>query len=217
VADLTYLTLQQDTDPTSVLIGLHGIGGNEQSIAPTATGVNPRLPVISVRAPLQMGPVAFGWYPTQFGPEGPVIDADEAEQGRRALVSFIETYRAEHQVQRLYLMGFSQGAIMAVAAALSAPSLIQGAVGFSGRFPKEYEGVVRPRSEVAQARLWIGHGTEDDTLPIHLGRAMRDSPEQFGAVYEYSEFTAGHQVTPEMLAASHQWFANQLPFDGVNP
>jgi phospholipase/carboxylesterase len=195
---------------------LHGIGGNEQSIAPIATGVDPRLTVISVRAPLPMGPVAFGWYPTRFTPEGPVIDAAEAEQGRRALVSFIETYRAEHQVQRLYLMGFSQGAIMAAAAALSAPSLIQGAVGFSGRFPKEYEGVVRPRSEVAQTRLWIGHGTEDDKLPIHLGRAMRDSLERFGAVYEYSEFTAGHQVTPEMLAASHQWLANQLSLDGVN-
>lgn len=79
MAASTYLTLQQGTDPASVLRVLHGIGRNKLSIAPIAAGVDPLLTVINVGAPLQMGPVVFGRYPTRLGPDGPVSDADKAE------------------------------------------------------------------------------------------------------------------------------------------
>ena len=210
MADLGYLSVRQGTDPTSVLMLLHGIGGNEQSIAPIADGADPRLTVISLRAPLTMGPISFAWYPTHFGANGPVINAEDAERGRKALVDFLAAYREEHEIKNLYLMGFSQGAIMAVTATLSAPSLVQGAIGFSGRFPAEFASVVRPQQELAATRIWIGHGTADSKLPIDLGRAMRDSLTKFGATFDYAEFPAGHEVTPEMLANSHQWLTNQI-------
>jgi phospholipase/carboxylesterase len=210
MANLVFLPIQQGSEPAAVLMLLHGIGANERSVTPIASGVDPRLTVISVRAPLTMGPTSFAWYPTHFGPNGPVIDADDAEQGRQALLKFIEDYRAEHNVKNVYLMGFSQGAIMAVTAALSAPSLVQASIGFSGRFPEEFASVVRPQGELAATRIWIGHGTEDTKLPIHLGRLMRDSLAKFGAIYDYSEYSAGHEVTPEMLANSHRWLTNQI-------
>jgi phospholipase/carboxylesterase len=210
MANLTFHPIQQGSDPRSVLMLLHGIGSNEQNIASIALGVDPRPTVISVRAPLQMGPSSFAWYPTHFGPTGPVIDATEAEHGRRELLHFIEEYRAEHDARQVYLMGFSQGAIMSVAAALSAPSLVQGAIGFSGRFPAEFEAVVALRGELSATRIWIGHGTQDTKLPIHLGRAMRDSLERFGAIFEYSEFAAAHEVTPAMLSNAHRWLSDQI-------
>ncbi len=94
---------------------------------------------------------------------------------RSALVRFIEHYRAKNNVARLYLMGFSQGAILSVAAGLSAPELVQGVVSFSGRFPAEYAGVVAARERLVHTPFWLGHGTEDRTLPVPLGRAMRDT------------------------------------------
>lgn len=75
---------------------------------------------------------------------------------------------------------------MAVAAALSAPAVVQTAIGSSGRFPEEFAGVVRPPTDLEATRIWIGHGTEDSQLPIHLGRSMRDSLKQFGAIADYS-------------------------------
>jgi phospholipase/carboxylesterase len=222
MTDLGFVPIQQGSDPHSVLMLLHGIGGNEQSVASLAAGADPRPTIISVRAPLIMGPSSFAWYSTSFSANGPLINAREAEQGRRELLRFAEEYRTRNDVQRLYLMGFSQGAIMSVAAALSAPSLVQGAIAFSGRFPAEFEAVVVPRDELSETRIWIGHGTEDATLPIHLGRAMRDSLQRFGAIFDYSEFVAGHQITPEMLSSAHRWLSNQIsrnvnsiPFDLV--
>ena len=210
MADLPFSITQQGSDSRTVLMLLHGIGANEQSVAPLTTGADQRLNVISVRAPLQIGPLSFAWYPTTFGPNGPVIDAKQAEQGRRDLLCFIEQYRKEHDIDHLYLMGFSQGAIMAAVAALSAPTLIQGIVAFSGRFPDEFRGVVDSARELSETRLWIGHGTEDEKLPIQLGRSMRNSLLQFGAEFTYSEFSGGHQVTQEMLTQAHHWITSQL-------
>lgn len=107
MADLAFLPVQEGSGSTSVLMLLHGIGGNERSITPIASGIDPRLTVISVRAPLTMGPASFAWYPTTFGPSGPVIDAEDAEQGRQALLKFITDFRAERNIQNIYLMGFS--------------------------------------------------------------------------------------------------------------
>lgn len=213
MADLFVLPVQKGSDPSSVLMLLHGIGGNEQSIASIASGADTRLTVVSVRAPLQMGPAAFGWYPTHFGPNGPVIDGAEAEQGRKRLLDFIEDYRLKNEVRRLYLMGFSQGSIMSVVAALSAPALVQGVVGFSGRFPKEFEPVVASPQALSKTAIWLGHGTEDQTLPIALGRAMSASLHTFGAKYSFTEFSGGHHVTPEMLSAGHRWLTSLVNQD----
>ena len=207
MANLNVLAVKQGSDSTSVLMLLHGIGGNEQSIAALSNGVDPRLNVISVQAPLRMGPAAYAWYPTHFGPNGPVIDGDEANLGRRRLLEFLKGYRAEHKVRRLYLMGFSQGSIMSVAAALSEPSLVQGVVGFSGRFPKEFEPTVSAPESLTETPIWLAHGTEDGTLPIELGRAMAGTLKQFRARYSFTEFAGTHQVTPQMLAAGHRWLS----------
>lgn len=99
---------------------------------------------------------------------------------------------------------------MSVVAALSAPWLVQTVVGFSGRLPQEFESVVASPSELRLTQFWLGHGVNDRTLPIDLGRAMRDTLRQFGVRSIFTEFAAGHQVTPAMLSDAHAWLTKVL-------
>ena len=210
MTDLHILPVRGGSDPSSVLLLLHGLGSNEVSIAPLAEGADARLEVISIRAPLKVGPSAFAWYPTQFGPEGPVIDAAEAEKGRRQLLEFLERFSAQQRTQKLFLMGFSQGCIMSVIAALSAPSLVQAVVGFSGRLPREFESGIATPDELRRTRVWLGHGLDDRTLPVSLARNAVDSMQRLGVSSVLTEYPAAHQITAGMLSDGHAWLTSVL-------
>ena len=71
-------------------------------------------------------------------------------------------------------MSFSQGAVMALIAALTAPEDVQGAVCFSGRFPVEFLDRIAPEERLRHTQTWVAHGRGDTMLPITYGRDVRD-------------------------------------------
>ncbi|MBB5059310.1 putative esterase [Granulicella aggregans] len=150
-----------------------------------------------------------------------MIDGAGAEASRIALLDFITQYRVEHDVEDVYLMGFSQGAIMATVAAATEPAKVQGAVVLSGRFPKEFQPGIVTADELAKTALWVGHGTDDEKLPIHHGRATQALLVAVGAPLTYREYPAGHAITPEMQSDAHRWLTEtmgaRLRENGVRP
>ena len=70
-----------------------------------------------------------------FTPQGAVGDTKQALAGRDKLIAFIpeaaEAYDADPK--RVYLLGFSQGAIMSLLVGLKRPDLVVGIVPMSGR------------------------------------------------------------------------------------
>ncbi len=209
----TYIPLQEPTEPQrhkSVLMLLHGVGSHERSMAPAAIGAHPGLRIISVRAPIPFGADAYAWFPVTFTSSGPVIDAERAQSSLRQLLSFIEQYRTELGMDHVYLMGFSQGAIMAMVAALTAPEAIQGAVSLSGRFPKEFRAQIAPAERLSATAIRVSHGIQDQKLPIHFAREAKALLEEVKAPFSYQEYDAGHTLTPPMLTDAHQWISQRM-------
>lgn len=212
--ELIYVTVKEATQSakqrSSVLMLLHGVGSNERNMSPLGDGADPRLGIISVRGPLVLGANAYGWFPVSFTASGPVIDGVEAEAALLDLLNFIVKYCGDHNVKDVYLMGFSQGAIMATVAAVTQPARVQGAVALSGRFPKEFRERIVSADELGKTALWIGHGTEDQKLPIHHGRATQALLADIGAPFTYQEYEAGHTITPEMQLDAYRWLSKTL-------
>lgn len=95
------------TEPGApVLLLLHGYGSHERDLV----GLAPHLPAgydaISLRAPLQMGPTAFAWFPLA-APGLP--DAAAVTDATDALVAWID---AELPGRTVVPVGFSQGGLM---------------------------------------------------------------------------------------------------------
>lgn len=195
-----------------MLILMHGVGANERQMMALAPEFDPRLVVVSVRSPLTLGPDAFGWFRVSFTAQGPVIVAAEAEAGWKHLARFIDQCVAAYGADptRVYLGGFSQGAIMALATLLTAPEKVAGAVAMSGRLLPE----VLPHAATADALrgkpALIVHGESDEKLGIHLARWAREQLEHFPLELTYSELPMGHAITRESLDVVHAWLAELL-------
>ena len=103
--------------PPSIIL-LHGVGANETSLLSLTDELDPRFQIISVRAPIEIRPGGYGFFRVQFAPE-PVIVPHEAEASRVTLTRFIPDLVQRYVLypRRVFLLGFSQGAIIAASVA----------------------------------------------------------------------------------------------------
>src|SRR5215469_10589125 len=165
-----------ETDTPPLLLLLHGVGSNEQALFGLAPFLDKRFLIISARAPNTLGPGSYAWFEVTFTPQGPSINPQQAEASRETLIAFIKEaatmYGADSQ--RVYLMGFSQGAIMSASVALTQPELVAGAVLMSGRILPEIRPLIASNEELTGLPFLVVHGTADMVLPISHGRASRE-------------------------------------------
>ena len=200
-----------------LLLLLHGVGANERQMTAIAPAFDPRFMVVSARSPIALGrgpsgQEAFAWFHVTFAADGPSIDRDEAEAGWAHVARFadeaVEAYGADPA--RVFVAGFSQGGIMALAALLTAPERFAGAAVMSGRLLPE----VIPHAADADALrgkpVLLVHGTDDQKLGIQLARWAREQLAEFPLAVDYRELPMGHGITEESLAVVSSWVSGLL-------
>lgn len=195
-----------------LLILLHGIGSNEQDLFGLAPYLDPRLLVVSTRAPLSYGWGGYAWFEIEWLPDGFKIDFAQAQASRDLVVRFIAEAVAAYGADpaQVYLLGFSQGAMMSSWVALSAPELVAGTMLLSGRVPGEICDQIAPPERLAGKPFLVQHGTLDPVLPIENGRASRDILQQLPVSLEYHEYPMGHEVSAPSLADAVAWLRARL-------
>jgi phospholipase/carboxylesterase len=152
---LAFRTLQPPPDkPTSLLVLLHGVGGNESNLAALGAEVDSRTLVVLPRGPIALGPTAFGWFRVAFTGNGPQIVASEADASRRALVDFIEQLQQAHGIDAAHTVvaGFSQGGILSASVALTAPERVAGFAVLAGRILPELEPLMADAQRLSTLR-----------------------------------------------------------------
>jgi phospholipase/carboxylesterase len=195
-----------------LLLLLHGVGSNEHDLFSLAPYLDRRLLILSLRAPYTLAPGSYAWFQVDFTPQGSVIDPAQAEASRKALIAFINeavpAYGADPK--QVYLMGFSQGAIMSASVTLTQPELIAAAVLMSGRILPQVEPLIAPPEKLQGLPFLVVHGTADTVLPISHGRASRQLLSSLPVQLEYREYPMGHEVSPESLNDVANWLSAHL-------
>ena len=202
-----------DGSKPPLLVLLHGVGSSEHDLFGLASYLDPRLVIVSARGPLtheQSGGAA--WYPVTFTPNGITADETVASESRDKIVLFLgeaaEAYGADPK--RIYLGGFSQGAIMSLYVALTHPEAIAGAVLMSGRLMPlawdERAGDDRLRG----LPILSTHGLYDPVLPIASGREIRDKLAALPLDFTYQEYPMAHEVSNESLTQATAWLSARL-------
>ena len=213
---LVHLTRPPDaslsTLPAPLLLLLHGVGSHEEDLFGLVSQLDLRFFVVSARAPLTLGPHSYGWFHVTFTEHGPVIVPEEAEASRQTLIAFIDELIENYHLDphRVYLMGFSQGAIMSLSLALTAPEKIAGVVAMSGRILPEVLPLAVAPERMNGLPIFVVHGLQDNVLPIHHGRASRDRLSQLPVALTYKEYDMGHQISADSLSDISNWLAEQL-------
>jgi phospholipase/carboxylesterase len=110
---------------------------------------------------------------------------------------------------QMYLLGFSQGAMMSGALLMTQPEAFAGAVLLSGYLPLE-QGLPVRREALAGKPVFWGHGTADQMLPIRHGREARDFLQAAGVDLSYHEYPMAHQISQRERQDVAEWLSGRL-------
>lgn len=184
-----------------LLVLLHGVGSNEDDLFGLAPWLDKRYTVVSPRAPLKHGG-GWGWYPIAFLETGPEFDEEVAFESAETLETFLHECHAHYGTdpQRTVLMGFSQGAAMALLLLLTRPECLSATVLMSGRLIPEAAERAAHYMELVGKPVFVAHGLYDGVLPIEQGRAIEAELKRYPVLMTYKEYPMGHEVSPQSIA-----------------
>lgn len=198
--------------PPPMLVLLHGYGSNEHDLFGLAPYLDPRLLIVSARAPYTLMPGGYAWFGLDITPEGIAFDPEQAEASRLVVERFVGEAAAAYGADpdRTFLGGFSQGAMIAGAVTLTRPDILSGALLLSGVADRALLPVVAPDEQLAGLPVLLTHGIYDEVLPVELGRAARDLLKSLPVDLTYREYPMGHEINAACLRDVVAWLAARL-------
>jgi phospholipase/carboxylesterase len=197
--NLPYAERPAAGEPEGAFVLVHGRGANEYDLLGLFDALDPerRLHGYSPRGPLALAPGGAHWYAV---PRVGYPDPTTFAEGYGALSEFVDALPHE----RIVLGGFSQGAVMSLAAGLGTDRpRPAGVIAFSGFVPT-VEGweldASRPFPPIA-----LAHGTYDPVIPVeHAHRSLAEL-EAAGAEVLYRESPIDHAIDPAFVRELVPW------------
>ncbi|WP_249870705.1 alpha/beta hydrolase [Oceanobacillus saliphilus] len=186
---------------------MHGMGSNEQDIMTLANGLEKDAYIFGIRGSVEQPP-GFAYFTIEgYGkPHRSVFD--ETIQKLEAFIdNALSTYAIDPD--KVFLGGFSQGAILSMVLGLTMGSRIHGVMAFSGYIPAFVKEAysIQPASHL---EVFLSHGEKDPVFPLEWGEANRDYFSQLGASVSYYTYPEGHTISAENYRDFRAWLDLQL-------
>ena len=196
--------------PDRLMILLHGYGADGNDLIGLGrhwAGLLPGALFVSPNAPQPCGqsPMGYEWFPLQL--DRTLSRVTGAAAARPALQAFLEAAWSQTGLgpAETYLVGFSQGAMMALHLGLALDRPLRGIVAFSGALiPPEGFGA---RPALAGPILLL-HGDADGVVDSELSRSAAAALAEAGYDVSLELFAGlGHGISPEALDAAGAFIA----------
>jgi phospholipase/carboxylesterase len=192
----------------SVVVFLHGYGADGADLLGLADPLAPHLPGTAFLAPnaperSRNNPFGYQWFPI------PWLDGSsetEAKSSMAKSIGLIDAFLDEVLetegigADRMVVVGFSQGTMMALHILPRRDKPVAGIVGFSGR-------LLLPEALAAEAKVkppvLLAHGDADPMVPFEDMRLAGQALEAAGfTVYAHVMKGTGHGISPDGLSAA---------------
>jgi len=190
------------------ILAVHGRGSNEEDLIGLAPHLAQELLWISPRAPLLLGPNSYEWYRVRIIGRP---DPDQVASALETIDRFIDESLAAYPIdpRKLFLLGFSQGSLLAMCYALTHPAHVAGVIAQSGYIPSHINLEI-DETAVKNKPFLLTHGEQDTMIPVEWARASRDRLQQLDVDLTYQEFQMGHTVSMDSLEVISEWLEKQL-------
>lgn len=198
-----------------LVILVHGYGADGQDLiglAPYFARVLPHAAFVAPNGPQQCEMSAFGyqWFPiSQFDPGSRLAGVQSAAP---VLDQFIDQELARHGLteDNLLLVGFSQGTMMSLHAALRRPRQVAGILGYSGILAGPE---LLADEAISKPPILLIHGDMDEMLPVqHLHEAVSALGGTGFDVQWHVSPGAGHTIAQDGLELGMEFL--QRVFEG---
>lgn len=192
-----------------LLLLLHGYGSNEEDLFSFAAQLPDEYFIVSARAPYNLPQYSgHAWYAITFDSDmNKFSDDKQATESRDLIVKFIDEIIATYPIDadNVTLVGFSQGAILSYAVALTYPEKIKRVLALSGYLNMDIVGKSLHAEDAAKVRFFISHGIVDQVIPVDWARKAPEFLKNLGLDVEYHEYNAGHGVAPQNFNDLVNW------------
>ncbi|MEM7126553.1 MAG: dienelactone hydrolase family protein [Chloroflexota bacterium] len=220
VREIHLASISPDVKPP-LIIGLHGYGINEMQMK-TLVNVQLNQPFIYLapRAPYIHPTGGYAWFPVDSisnGDKGREFHVDPASvQSSLQLIAeliplAVERYQADPN--RVFIIGYSQGAAMSIAFMLSHPELLAGGAAMSGQLLDEAKSLASKARNGNPAReskpFFLGYGTKDPFITQSDMLNTIAFMESGGVNVTYHEYPIPHVVSQQQLRDLERWI---LPY-----
>lgn len=149
-----------------VVFTLHGKGSNEKNMFGIVAPIAKNFIVIGIRGNLPLG-AGYQYYELK-GLGNPIRETFDAAVGQ--LEAFIHYATEKYPIDpgKRYLLGFSQGAILAMTLALTMGDRLKGIAALNGYVP-EFVKTEYPLRSVDDVSVFLSHGQYDSVFPVRIG------------------------------------------------
>jgi phospholipase/carboxylesterase len=201
-SDFTHRFLPGNLTATALV--LHGSGGDENDLIPVARALAPGAALLSPRGKVMDNGMRRFFAHVSAG----VFDEAEV-RGRAAELAEWASAAAAHygrNAQRVYALGFSNGANIAAATMLLHPGVLAGALLLRPRT------VLEPREfpDLNGAPVLVIAGQHDEKMPAGASEHIARLLGRAGAAVEMAMLDAEHELTPQDFSLGQSWFKKVL-------
>ncbi|WP_294823478.1 alpha/beta fold hydrolase [uncultured Flavobacterium sp.] len=199
---------KQEKNP--LLLLLHGYGSNEEDLFSFAAQLPDEYFIISARAPYNLPGYGHAWYAINFDADmNKFSDEIQARESRDLIAKFIDEAVVNYPIDKnkVTLIGFSQGAILSYAVALSHPEKAGRVAALSGYLNSDIIAGDFNRKDVSNLRFFVSHGMADQVIPVEWARKAPEFLKTLGIDAEYHEYPVGHGVAPQNFYDLMSWLA----------
>ncbi|HWL67107.1 MAG TPA: prolyl oligopeptidase family serine peptidase [Geminicoccus sp.] len=205
------------TRPSACVVLLHGLGADGADLIELAPALAETLPGAVFLAPdgpqpCDLAPFGRQWFSLQSRLPADLTRGIEAASP--VLAGFLQATldRFGLPASALALVGFSQGAMMALHTGLRMVEPPAALVGLSGRFLAAGDLPAASRPPVL-----LVHGEADDVVPFSEMAAARQALARLGVPVEaHARPGLGHAIDPEVLQLTGRFLRRHLPM-GASP
>lgn len=201
--------------PKQLVVLLHGLGADGDDliglsmqiakVLPDAAFISPNAP-----EPCDMAPMGYQWFSLQDRSHDAMLAGVEATAPR--LQGFLDEVMGYLDLteEDVFLIGFSQGTMMALHAGLRRERPLAGIVGFSGALV----GGDRLLDEITtRPPVLLVHGQDDEVVPFEAMQMAADSLKTAGVpVTTLARHGLGHGIDPEGLIAALRFINDHKRF-----
>lgn len=195
-------------DKNPLILLLHGYGSNEEDLFSFASELPDDYYVISARAPYDLQYGSYAWYAINFdADENKFSDNEQARKSRDLIARFVDELTINYPIDadNITLLGFSQGAILSYAIALSHPEKVKNVIALSGYANEDIMEENFKKNDFSQLRIFHSHGTVDQVIPIDWARKTKPFLEKLGIASVYKEYPIGHGISPQVFNDFKTW------------
>ncbi len=199
---------REGEESAHVVVMLHGFGADASDLAPLADVIDPEqnwtfvFPEAPHEVPVGPAWTGRGWFPISIRELEAGIDFTKIRPpGLDLSRKLVSELIFELNPQKLVLGGFSQGAMVAIDAAMHDPQDISALLIYSGVLLDQDNWT--KRAQGLKGKKFIqSHGQQDQVIPISGAQKLYDILKAAGAEGPFVSFGGGHEIPMPVIKKS---------------